>query len=136
MRGWGTPPGAAEAAEAAERGGQREIRGGRGRLGPGDAPRPRCWVPREPGELAAREEINNRLGRREAEGAEGAGSPPRPSICPTSRAPSALPPPALPCPPRRSGGGGGTNLRGRGHSPGRKPEPAGGEAAGAAGGVS
>lgn len=42
-----TPPGAAEAAIAAERGGQREIRGGRGRLGPGDAPRPRCWVPRD-----------------------------------------------------------------------------------------
>lgn len=93
-------------------------------------------APDSPG-LAAREEINNRLGRWEAEGAEVAVSPPPPSIFPTSRAPSALPPPALPCPPSRTGGGGGgTNLRGCGHSPGRKPEPAGGEAPSAAGGVS
>lgn len=47
--------------------------------------------------------------------------------------PFAPPPSPLPCPPRSGGSGSNTNLRGHGLCPGRKPEPAGG---GAAGGVS
>ena len=91
-----------------------------------------------PATPAAREEINDRLGRGEAEGAETAGFPSPPSICQLPEPPSALPPPPLPCPPagRGDGGSGGTNLRGGEHSPRRKREPADGGAAGAAGGVS
>lgn len=93
-----------------------------------------------PSPASARDSPRPEQLRRKSTTAAGSGKPwelgqqdprPGPASAQLPGPPSALPPLPLPYPQ-----GGGTNLRCRGHSPGRKREPASGGAAGGAGGVS
>ncbi|XP_053519638.1 translation initiation factor IF-2-like [Artibeus jamaicensis] len=110
------------AGDTAEGGGASRSGWSRTRAESRDPPRPRRAVPQDPSRRGGNRPPPRAPGTLSA---EAAGPRPGPASAQLAAPPPALPPPPFPCPPRR-GGGGDTNLRDRGHSLGRQPEPAGG----------